>query len=74
MLYITSKVDLQYILTLVLSFKIQVSKGDQFTSALEQDMLLCKSKEAWAEGLDWLNGSKLFHLSLAYLNSLSDYN
>lgn len=33
-------------------------------------MLLCKNKEASAEGLDWLNGSKLFRLSLAYLNSL----
>ena len=34
------------------------------------NVFLCKSKEASAEGLDWLNGSKLFHLSLACLNSL----
>lgn len=33
-------------------------------------MLLCKNKEVSTEGLDWLNGSKLFHLSFAYLNSL----
>lgn len=31
------KVDLQYVLSLVLLFKIQVSKGDQFTCALERE-------------------------------------